>query len=263
MVDRAPSMRLVGKNTIITGAASGIGRETAIRFAEEGAAVVCADLNGVGSQAVAHEIAEQGGTAFPVRVDVTDGDDISRLIKESVLACGKIDVLVNNAGVTILGGVAELTEADWQQEIDTNLGSVYRMSRAIWSHFVATGGGAILSTASIAGVLAAPQDAAYVASKAGLIMLTRCMAIDGARDKIRANCICPGFIDTPMFDGFLANQPDPEAARAKATGRTPLGRLGTPRDIANGFVYLASDDATWITGTALIIDGGVTSGLPL
>jgi meso-butanediol dehydrogenase/(S,S)-butanediol dehydrogenase/diacetyl reductase len=137
------------------------------------------------------------------------------------------------------------------------------MSKAIWPHFVSTGGGAILNTASIAGVLAAPQDAAYVASKAGLIMLTRCMALDGAPDKIRANCICPGFIDTPMFDGFLANQPDPEAARAKARDRTPLGRLGMPRDIANGFVYLASDDAMWITGTALIIDGGVTSGLPL
>ena len=234
MVDRAPSMRLAGKNTIVTGAASGIGRETAIHFAEEGAAVVCADLDGDGSRAVADAIAEQGGIAFPVRVDATDGGDVTRLIEESVLACSKIDVLVNNAGVTILGGVAELSE-----------------------------GGAILSTASIAGVLAAPQDAAYVASKAGLIMLTRCMALDGARDKIRANCICPGFIDTPMFDGFLATQPDPEAARAKAAGRTPLGRIGTPRDIANGFVYLASDDATWITGTALIIDGGVTSGLPL
>ena len=256
-------MRLVGKNTIVTGAASGIGRETAIRFAEEGAAVICADLDDDGNRAVAHGIAEQGGTAFPVRVDVTDGSDVTRLINESVLVCGKIDVLVNNAGVTIVGGIAELSEAAWRQEIETNLGSVYRMSKAIWPHFVSTGGGAILNTASIAGVLAAPQDAAYVASKAGLIMLTRCMALDGAPDKIRANCICPGFIDTPMFDGFLANQPDPEAARAKARDRTPLGRLGTPRDIANGFVYLASDDAMWITGTALIIDGGVTSGLPL
>ena len=171
-------MRLAGKNTIVTGAASGIGRETAIRFAEEGAAVVCADLDGDGSRAIAHAIAEQGGTAFPVRVDVTDGGDVTRLIEESVLACGKIDVLVNNAGVTILGGVAELSEAAWQQEIDTNLGSVYRMSKAIWPHLVATGGGAILSTASIAGVLAAPQDAAYVASKAGVIMLTRCMALE-------------------------------------------------------------------------------------
>ena len=255
-------MRLTGKNTIVTGAASGIGRETAIRFAEEGAAVVCADLDGEGSAAVADAIAARGGTAFPVRTDVTDLSDVTRLIEESVAACGKIDVLVNNAGVIILGGVAELSEADWQREIDTNLSSVYRISKAIWPHLVATGGGAILSTASITGVLAAPQDAAYVASKAGLIMLTRCMALDGAGDKIRANCICPGYVDTPMFDGFIAQQPEPAAARAKLASRTPLGRIGTPRDIANGFVYLASDDAAWITGTALVIDGGVTAGLP-
>lgn len=246
---------------IVTGAASGIGRETAIRFAEEGAAVVCADLDGAANRAVADAISGQGGTAFSLQADVTDSGDVARLIEESVAACGNIDVLVNNAGVTILGAVAELSEAAWQREIDTNLSSVYRTSKAIWPHLVATGGGAILSTASIAGILAAPQDAAYVASKAGLIMLTRSMALDGAADKIRANCICPGFVDTPMFDGFLADQPDPEAARATAAGRTPLGRIGTPRDIANGFVYLASDDAAWITGTALVIDGGVTAGL--
>jgi NAD(P)-dependent dehydrogenase (short-subunit alcohol dehydrogenase family) len=255
-------MRLTGKNTIVTGAASGIGRETAIRFAEEGAAVVCADLDGEGSAAVADAITARGGTAFPVQADVTDLSDVTRLIEESVAACGKIDVLVNNAGVIILGGVAELSEADWQREIDTNLSSVYRISKAIWPHLVATGGGAILSTASIVGVLAAPQDAAYAASKAGLIMLTRCMALDGAGDKIRANCICPGYVDTPMFYRFVAEQPDPAAARAKMASRTPMGRIGTPRDIANGFVYLASDDAAWITGTALVIDGGVTAGLP-
>ena len=246
---------------IVTEAASGIGGETAIRFAEEGAVVVCADLDGAANRAVADEISGQGGTAFSVQADVTDSGDVARLIEDSVAACGNIDVLVNNPGVTILGGVAELSEAAWQREINTNLSSVYRTSKAIWPHLVATGGGAILSTASIAGILAAPQDAAYVASKAGLIMLTRSMALDGAPDKIRANCICLGFVDTPMFDGFLAVQPDPEAARARATGRTPLGRIGTPHDIANGFVYLASDDAAWITGTALVIDGGVTASL--
>ena len=255
-------MRLIGKKTIVTGAASGIGRETAMRFAAEGAAVVCADLDGDGSRAAADAITDAGGTAFAIPADVTDLGDVTRLIEDSLAACGEIDVLVNNAGVTILGGVAELSETAWQREIDTNLGSVYRVSKALWPHLAAAGGGAILSTASIAGVLAAPQDAAYVASKAGLIMLTRCMALDGAGDKIRANCICPGFVDTPMFDGFLAAAPDPQAAHAKAVGRTPLGRLGTPRDIANGFVYLASDDAAWITGTALVIDGGVTAGLP-
>ncbi len=255
-------MRLVGKNAIVTGAASGIGRETALRFAEEGAAVVCADRDAEGAGAVCEAIAAKGGAALALSVDITEERAVARLVDDALAARGRIDVLVNNAGVTILGGVAELSEASWQREIDVNLSGAYRVSKALWPHLAAAGGGAILSTASIAGVIAAPQDAAYVASKAGLIMLTRCMALDGARAGIRANCICPGFVDTPMFDGFLDQQPDPAASRDGAARRTPLGRIGTPRDIADGFVYLASDEADWITGTALVIDGGLTAGLP-
>ena len=245
----------------MTGAASGIGRETALRFAAEGASVVCADRDAEGAAAVAAEIAAAGGSASAVGADITSERDAARLADEALAACGRIDVLVNNAGVTILGGVAELSEADWQREIDINLSGAYRVSKAFWPHFADAGGGTILSTASIAGVVGVPQDAAYVASKAGLIMLTRCMALDGAPLGIRANCICPGFVATPMFDDYLAEHPDPEAALARAAWRTPLGRIGTPRDIADGFVYLASDDAVWITGTALIIDGGLTAGL--
>ncbi len=254
-------MRLAGKSALITGAASGIGRETAQRFAEEGAAVVCVDLDGAGAARVAHAIGGKGGTALSVPADLTDADEVQGMADEALSARGAIDILVNNAGVSILGGVAELTEADWQREIDTNLASVYRVSKALWPHFVAAGGGAILSTASIAGATAVTQGAAYVASKAGLIMLTRCMALDGADSGIRANCICPGWVDTPLFDGFLAQQPEPEIARERAARRTPLGRIGTPRDIADGFVYLASDEASWITGTALVIDGSLTAGL--
>ena len=254
-------MRLAGKSALITGAASGIGRETAQRFTEEGAAVVCVDIDDAGAARSADAINAKGGTALSVPADLTDADEVRRMADEALSVRGAIDILVNNAGVSILGGVAELTEADWQREIDTNLASVYRVSKALWPHFVAAGGGAILSTASIAGATAVTQGAAYVASKAGLIMLTRCMALDGADSGIRANCICPGWVDTPLFDGFLAQQPEPETARERAGRRTPLGRIGTPRDIADGFVYLASDEASWITGTALVIDGGLTAGL--
>ena len=254
-------MRLAGRNAVVTGAASGIGRETALRFAEEGAAVVCVDLNAEGAAAVAAEIAAKGGTAHSAGVDITSAADAAQLAEEALAALGGIDVVVNNAGVTILGGVAELTEADWQREIDINLSGAYRVSKAFWPHLAEGDGGTILSTASIAGVVGVRQDAAYVASKAGLIMLTRCMALDGAPVGIRANCICPGFVDTPMFEGFIAEQPDPETSLARCAGRTPLGRIGTTRDIADGFVYLASDDARWITGISLVIDGGLTIGL--
>lgn len=254
-------MRLAGKSAVVTGAASGIGRETALRFAEEGAAVVCSDQDPQGAVAVSDSIVANGGTAHPVRADISSERDAARLAEESLAAHGAVDVLVNNAGVTIVGGVAEITEDDWQREIDINLTGAYRVSKAFWPHLAQAGGGTILSTASIAGIIGIPQDAAYVASKAGLIMLTRCMALDGAPLGIRANCICPGYIETPMFGDFLAEQPDPEAARAQAARRTPLGCIGTPRDIADGFVYLASDDARWVTGTALVIDGGLTAGL--
>ena len=254
-------MRLAGRNAVVTGAASGIGWETALRFAQEGAAVVCADLDAEGAESVAAEIAGKGGAAHAAGADITSEADAARLAEEALAALGGIDVLVNNAGVTILGGVAELTEADWQREIDINLSGAYRVTKAFWPHLAEAGGGTILSTASIAGVVGVRQDAAYVASKAGLIMLTRCMALDGAPLGIRANCICPGFVHTPMFEDYLAEQADPEASLARCAGRTPLGRIGTTRDIADGFVYLASDDARWITGTALVIDGGLTIGL--
>ena len=254
-------MRLAGRNAVVTGAASGIGRETALRFAEEGAAVVCADLDAKGAAAVAASVVANGAVAAAASVDITSEREVARLAEEALAALGRVDVLVNNAGVTILGGVAELTEADWQREIDINLSGAYRVSKAFWPHMAGAGGGAILSTASIAGVVGVRQDAAYVASKAGLIMLTRCMALDGAPHGIRANCICPGFVDTPMFQDYLAEQPDPKASLDRAAGCTPLGHIGTPRDIADGFVYLASDDARWITGTALVIDGGLTAGL--
>ncbi len=255
-------MRLAGKRAIITGAASGIGCATALRFAEEGAAVACVDRDGAGLEHLVSGIGEAGGTAFAFQADVTDEAAVTGMVEQARAALDGFDIVVNNAGVTILGGVAELSSEAWDREIDTNLTSVFRVSKAAWPHLAAAGGGVILSTASIAGVIAVPQDAAYVASKAGLITLTKCMALDGAADGIRVNCICPGYVDTPMYRGFLADRPDAERAHAQAMARTPLGRIGTPRDVADGFVYLASEEATWITGIALVIDGGLTAGLP-
>jgi NAD(P)-dependent dehydrogenase (short-subunit alcohol dehydrogenase family) len=235
--------RLAGKVALVTGGGSGIGAETARRFREEGAAVVTGDLRG-----------------GDLELDVTARASVDAALQEIVRRHGGLDVVVNNAGVTIVGAAHDLDEADWDRELDTNLKSVYLVSKAAWPLLVERGG-AIVSTASIAGLWAIPADAAYCASKAGVVMLTKCMALDGAKAGIRVNCVCPGFTQTPMIDGYFADQPDPEAARAFAQRLHPLGRLGTPRDIADAFVYLASDEAAWVTGAALVVDGGLTSGI--
>jgi NAD(P)-dependent dehydrogenase (short-subunit alcohol dehydrogenase family) len=250
--------RLTGTIALVTGAGSGIGKETALRFASEGALVAAADVRGEMARATADEI---GTGALPLLMDVTRAESIGEAMKSILERFGGIDVVVNNAGVTIVGAAHTLAEDDWDRELATNLKSIYLVSREAWPHLVARGGGAILNTASIAGMWAIPADAAYCASKAGAIMLTKCMALDGAKAGIRVNCVCPGFTETPMIEGYFADQPDPEAARAFATGLHPLGRLGKPRDIADAFVYLASADAAWVTGAALVVDGGLTSGI--
>lgn len=219
---------------------------------------MAADLNEDTAAATAAEI---GADAMGIRIDVTSAASIDEGVEAVLGRFGGVDVVVNNAGVTIVGAVHELTEDEWDRELTTNLKSIFLVSKAVWPHLVGRGGGAILSTASIAGLWAIPADAAYCASKAGVIMLTKCMALDGAKAGIRVNCVCPGYTDTPMIQGYFDDQPDPLAARAFAEGIHPLGRLGKPRDLADAFVYLASDEASWVTGTALVVDGGLTSGI--
>jgi len=255
-------MRLKDKTALVTGAASGIGKATAERFAEEGAIIVCADKNGDGAAATAKGINDSGGKAFAEMLDVTKSAQVQDVIAKAIEHTGGLDILVNNAGITIVGSVEQLTEEQWDTEMDINLKSIYLMSNAIWGHMKGRKGGVILNTASIAARTGIAQDAAYCASKAGVLMLTKCMAKDGAGDRIRVNCVCPGFIDTPMIQGYFDDQDDPAAAREFATGLHPLGRLGLPRDIANGFLFLASDDAEWVTGEALTVDGGLMAALP-
>jgi NAD(P)-dependent dehydrogenase (short-subunit alcohol dehydrogenase family) len=249
--------RLAGKVALVTGAGSGIGQTAARRFAEEGARVAAADVRGDAARETASEL--EG--AIAVELDVTSGSSVEAGLAAVVEAFGGLDVVVNNAGVTIVGATHEISEDDWDRELDTNLKSIYLVSKAAWPLLRERGGGAIVNTASIAGLWAIPADAAYCASKAGVIMLTKCMALDGAKAAIRVNCVCPGFTETPMIEVYFAAQPDPAESRRFAERLHPLGRLGRPRDIADAMVYLASEEAAWVTGAALVVDGGLTSGI--
>ena len=254
-------MRLSGKRVLITGAASGIGEATARRFAAEGAAVMLADLNLDAAQAVADDIATGGAAiARAVAVDVTDDAQVALMIKVAIDALGAVDIIVNNAGIPMVGPVETLSGEDWDLELDVNLKSIYRTSKAIWPHFRAQGGGVILNTASVAGLVGMAGQHSYSVAKAGVVMLTKCMALDGAPDRIRVNCICPGFVETPMATSYIEAQTDPAEARRQVEGLHPMGRIGAPDDIANGFLFLASDEAAWITGIALPVDGGWAAG---
>lgn len=176
-------------------------------------------------------------------------------------ALGGLDGVVNNAGIPMVGRVDELAEADWDRVLAVNLKAVYMVSRAAWPHLRGAERGVIANTGSVAGMWGSEAQAGYAAAKAATIMLTKCMALDGARDGIRVNCVSPGFVRTPMLERFLADQSDPATAEAAVSARHPLGRLGVPVEIADAFVYLLSDESRWVTGTNLVVDGGLTAGI--
>ena len=249
-------MRISDKVAIITGAASGIGRATAILFAKEGGQVVVADKNEVGGNETVDLIRSDGGQAIFDYVNVTSATDIQGMVKTTINTYGKLDILVNNAGIAIRLPVVDLSEEDWDRNIDVNLKSIYLSSKYAIPRMIENGGGSIVNIASIYGIVGGRVRAAYAASKGGVVNLTRSMALDYALHKIRVNCVCPGFVNTPLLKNILKNKEEYQAL----ADLHPMGRLGDMLEIALGVLYLASDESSFVTGIALPIDGGYTAG---
>lgn len=252
-------MRLAGKLALVTGGASGIGRATALLMASEGAAVAVADLNQRAGQQVADEIVRAGGRAFFEVTDVTSAADCRRLTERAIREFGRIDILFNNAGIIRRATVLDLSEADWDRVMAVNAKSIYLLSREVIPHMLKQGAGSIINTASGWGLAGGAKAAVYCASKGAVVLLTKAMAIDHG-PSIRVNCICPGDTDTMMLHNEaqqLGEQPDHFIAES---AKRPLGRVGTPEEIAQAVLYLASDASSFVTGTALVVDGGGLAG---
>jgi NAD(P)-dependent dehydrogenase (short-subunit alcohol dehydrogenase family) len=250
--------RLDGKVAIVTGAASGMGRGTAIRFAGEGAAVVIADLNIEGAEAAVRECRENGGRAVFQRTDVTAEPDIKAAIERAVKEFGKLDVMYNNAGLAGATGSIEHTSVeDWDRTQAVLLRGVFLGMKHSIPEIRKAGGGSIISTASVAGLSGGYGPHSYSAAKAGVVNLTRSVALEVAKDKIRVNCICPGGINTPIFN-LLSS--DPQVIEQILAKLHPIQRAGHPADIANMALFLASDESEWITGSAMVVDGGLMAG---
>ena len=258
-------MRLSGKRAVVTGAGRGNGRAIAELFGAEGAAVACVDIDVAAAGGTAQAVGAAGGRAVPLVGDAADADAVQRFVGDAAAALGGLDIVVNNVGIGGQGTVETIAEADWDRVMRTNPKSVYLVSRAALPFLRAAGGGAIVNIGSGVGIRGAANWAAYGASKAAVVMLTKNMALDHAADGIRVNCVCPGMIDTELARTNLewrsrerGTTMDEERRRAAAS--YPLGRLGTPRDVAYAVLYLASDEAGWVSGAILAVDGGRCAG---
>ena len=248
--------KLQNKTAIITGAASGIGRATALLLAREGAAVTVVDINEAGGQAVADAIAEEGGRAIFVRADVTRAEDCQRVVQETVDAFGGVDILYNNAGVIRRADVVETTEEEWDWVMAVNVKSIFLMCKYVVPVMAAAGGGSIINTGSGWGLKGGPRAISYCASKGAVVNMTRALAIDHGPQNIRVNSVCPGDIDTPMLRNEARQLGQAETDFLAEAADRPLRRFGSPDEVAQAVLYLASDASSYVTGTALVVDGG-------
>lgn len=244
-------MKLENKVAIITGAGSGIGKETALLFAGEGARVVVAEINEKNGTEVAEEIERKGGEAFFIGLDTTSSEQTTQMVKETLEKYGRIDVLINNAGIVQDALLSKMTEEQWDRVINVNLKGVFNCTKAVAEVMINQGSGVIINASSIVGIYGNVGQTNYSATKAGLIGMTKTLAKELGKKGVRVNAVAPGFITTPMTSNV------PEKILELMKEKTPLRRLGEPRDVACAYLYLASDDAKFVSGAVLSVDGGL------
>jgi NAD(P)-dependent dehydrogenase (short-subunit alcohol dehydrogenase family) len=252
--------RFTGKTALVTGAGSGIGQGAAERLAAEGATVILVGRRREALEAAAERL---DGAGIVAPLDVASSAAVAEAMPALIERHGAPDVVVHAAGQTVVGAAHELSDEDWDRQMDVNVRSIHTLTRELWAPMVARGGGSIVTVASTASHAAFPQDAAYCASKGAVLALTKALALDGAPVGIRANAVCPGYIDTPNLRGYFDAQDDPAAAAGAAASAAPLGRMGTPEDVGATIAFLASDDAAFVTGASLLVDGGVLAKVPV
>jgi NAD(P)-dependent dehydrogenase (short-subunit alcohol dehydrogenase family) len=253
--------KLAGKTAVVTGAGSGIGRAAAVLFAREGAAVAVVDLNAEAAKDTAGEIAASGGSALPVVANVADRLQVTSAFEQIRNEYRQVDVLYNNAGVNSAGSVIDATEDDWDRSFAVNAKGTFLCSQAAAPGMVAAGGGSIINQGSVAALAGIANFASYCAAKGAVVALTRSMSVDLAPRGVRVNVICPGTVYTPLMEPMLRARGggDMAAGLALTVAKYPIGRLGTPEEIAAVALFLASDDSSFMTGSVVTADGGMTS----
>lgn len=251
--------RFKGKGVIITGGASGIGMATAERFLEEGAKVAILDVSEKNGEAALKELKKKGFTPLVLTGDVAKSSDVKKMVSTAKARLGRIDVLFNNAGILVEGTVEDVTEKDWDRIMAVNVKGVFLMAKEVVPIMLKQRKGAIVNNASCSGLVGDRNAIAYNTSKGAVVLMTKCMALDYAKKNIRVNCVCPGEIDTPMFRQEARSRKMPvEEYRKELCEYHPIGRLGVPSEVANAVLFLASDQASFITGAAFSVDGGYT-----
>ena len=251
-------MRFKNKTVIVTGAGSGIGETTAIKFAQEGANVIIADIDPINGKIVTTKINDANGSALFVETDVANFDSINEMVNKTINEFDLPDILINNAGINVFGEPLKMPDSEWKRAFSVDLDGVWFGCKAVLPHMLKKNKGSIVNVASVHGIQIIPNCFPYPVAKHGVIGLTKALAVDYASKGIKINSISPGYIDTPIVERFFKTKPDPDAARKEAENHQPIKRMGTTDEIANTIMFMSSDECNYMIGANIVVDGGIT-----